>query len=175
MEHTNKIIGMVMVILSTTAYGIILGRDIKLRLKELKELKKIVFLLKGEIGFLHTPLLEALENVSFRCDEPFKQMLLDFVRFGRESNRRPFVEIWDEGIGAGIGKTHLSKEEKQLLLNFGKELGLSDIKTQQNAMDSFLNELEMSINSLEKTVPNKVKLYNSMGIMLGIVIAIIMI
>jgi stage III sporulation protein AB len=175
MEYTNKIIGMAMVIISTTAYGIILGRDIKARLKELKELKKIVFLMKGEIGFLHTPLLEALENVSFRCDEPFKEMLINFVKFGRESDRRPFSEIWEEGMNAGISKTHLSKEDKLLFMKFGNELGFSDIKTQQSAMDNFLNELDMSINQLEKIVPNKVKLYNSMGIMLGIVIAIIMI
>ena len=175
MEYTNKIIGMVMVILSTTAYGIILGRDIKARLKELKELKKIVFLMKGEIGFLHTPLLEALENVSFRCDEPFKGMITGFVKYGKEVDKRPFCEIWKEGMIDGISKTHLSKEEKALFMKLGKELGLSDIKTQQNAMDSFLNELDLNINVLEKAVPNKVKLYNSMGIMLGLVIAIIMI
>ena len=175
MVYTNKIIGMAMVIISTTAYGIILGRDIKARLKEMKELKKIVFLMKGEIGFLHTPLLEALENVSYRCDEPFKGMLISFVEYGKEVDKRPFCEIWEEGMKEGINKTHLSKEEKTLFMKLGKELGLSDIKTQQNAMDSFLNELDMSISMLEKAVPNKVKLYNSMGIMLGLVIAIIMI
>lgn len=175
MEYTNKIIGMAMVIISTTVYGIILGRDIKARLKELKELKKIVFLMKGEIGFLHTPLLEALENVSFRCDEPFRGILTDFVKYGKEVDKRPFSEIWEDGMKDGIAKTHLSKEEKALFMKLGRELGLSDIKTQQNAMDSFHNELDLSINSLEKVLPNKVKLYNSMGIILGIVIAIIMI
>lgn len=175
MEYTNKIIGMLMVVISTTAYGIILGRDIKARLKELKELKKIVFLMKGEIGFLHTPLLEALENVSYRCEEPFKGMLAGFVKYGKEVDKRPFYEIWEEGMREGISKTHLSKEEKELFMKLGKEFGLSDIKTQQNAIDSFLNELDLNINQLEKVIPNKVKLYNSMGIMLGLVIAIIMI
>ena len=42
-------------------------------------------------------------------------------------------------------------------------------------MDNFLCELDINIESLERETPNKVKLYNSMGIMSGIVIAIIMI
>ncbi len=175
MEYTNKIIGMAMVIIATTGYGIILSRDIKARLKELKELKKIIFLMKGEISFGHTPLLEAFDNVSRRCGTPFKEILNSFVKFGKESDKKPFVEIWNEGMTDLIDKTHLSKDEKELVMKLGGDLGLSDITTQQNAIDSFLNELDLNIKTLEKAVPNKVKLYNSMGIMLGIVIAIIMI
>ena len=81
----------------------------------------------------------------------------------------------NDGMTGLIGKTHLSKEEKELFINWGQGLGLSDVRTQENAMDNFLNELDLNIEALEKIVPNKVKLYNSMGIMLGIVIAIIMI
>ncbi len=175
MEYTNKIIGMLMVVIATSGYGFILSRDIKARLKELKELKKIVFLMKGEIGFGHTPVLEAFENVSRRCNEPFKAMLVSFVKYGRESDKKPFCDIWNEGMKELVDKTHLSKDEKEMFMKLGSDLGLSDIKTQQNAMDSFLTELDVNIAALEKTLPNKVKLYNSMGIMLGIVIAIIMI
>ena len=175
MEYANKIIGMVMVIIATSGYGFVLSRDIKLRLKELKELKKIIFLLKGEIGFGHTPILEAFDNISRRCVEPFKVMLTSFVEYGKKSDKKPFSEIWNEGMKGLVDKTHLSKDEKEMFMKLGSDLGLSDIKTQQNAMDTFLNELDVNISALEKVVPNKVKLYNSMGIMLGIVIAIIMI
>ena len=175
MDIVGKIIGIIMVIVATTGYGIVLSRDIKLRLKELKEIKKIAVLMTGEIGYGHTPLLEAFDNVSRRCSLPFKEILTDFVKYGEEGNKRPFVDIWNDGMTGLIGKTHLSKEEKELFINWGQGLGLSDVRTQENAMDNFLNELDLNIEALEKIVPNKVKLYNSMGIMLGIVIAIIMI
>lgn len=175
MEYANKIIGMLMVIIATSGYGFILSRDIKARLRELKELKKIMFLMKGEISFGHTPILEGFENVSRRCGEPFKEILTSFVKYGKESDKKPFSDIWNEGMKGLVDKTHLSKDEKDMFMKLGSDLGLSDIKTQQNAMDSFLAELDVNITTLEKAVPNKVKLYNSMGIMLGIVIAIIMI
>ena len=138
MEYANKIIGMVMVIIATSGYGFVLSRDIKLRLKELKELKKIIFLLKGEIGFGHTPILEAFDNISRRCVEPFKVMLTSFVEYGKKSDKKPFSEIWNEGMKGLVDKTHLSKDEKEMFMKLGSDLGLSDIKTQQNAMDTWL-------------------------------------
>lgn len=175
MRYAPKIMGVVLVIFATTSYGIALSRDIEARLCELKELKKIVFLLKGEICFGHTPILEAFENISRRCREPFKSIIEALVRHGYESSRKPFNEIWLQGIGDELKRTHLTKEEQQKILNLGSELGLNDVKTQQNAIDSFAAELDMDIENLAGVVPGRVRLYHSMGIMLGIVIAIIMI
>lgn len=175
MNYVPKIIGMVLVVFATTSYGIALSKDIKTRLCELKEMKKIIFLLKGEICFGHTPILEAFDNVSRRCREPFRGIIQSLVKYGYESSKQPFNEIWINGIGNGLVNTHLTKEEQQKILNLGSELGLNDIKTQQNAIDSFAAELDMDIQNLAGVIPGRVKLYNSMGIMLGIVIAIIMI
>lgn len=175
MKYVPKIIGVILVVFATTSYGIALSRDIKTRLCELKELKKIIFLLKGEICFGHTPILEAFENISRRCREPFKSIIENLVSYGYEGNKKPFNEIWVNGIENGLKKTHLTKEEQQKILNLGNELGLNDVKTQQNAIDSFATELDMDIENLTGIVPGRVKLYHSMGIMLGIVIAIIMI
>ena len=175
METVTKIIGMLMVIVATSSYGFVMSRDLKLRLKELKELKKIIFLLKGEISFGHTPLFDAFDNVSYRSKEPIKGILNEFVQYARTRDMVPFIDIWNDGMPGLISRTHLSKDEIELFLKLGSELGLSDIKTQQNAMDNFLCELDINIESLERETPNKVKLYNSMGIMSGIVIAIIMI
>lgn len=175
MSITAKIIGMIIIMLSTTGYGIVLSRDIKARLKELKELKKIVFLLKGEISFGHTPILEAFDNISRRCGEPFKCIMENLVGYGEKSSKQPFNEIWQQGFGDELHRTHLSKDERERLIAFGEELGLNDVKTQQNAIDNYAMELDMNIETLSKTLPGRVKLYNSMGLMLGIVIAIIMI
>ncbi len=175
MKYVPKLIGIVLVVFATTSYGIALSRDIKARLSELKELKKIIFLLKGEISFGHTPLLEAFDNIGRRCGEPFKGIIAEFVKHGSESTKKPFNEIWIQGMSAGLAGTHLNKEEQQKVLNLGNELGLSDVKTQQNAIDSFAAELDMDIEQLAGVVPGRVRLYHSMGIMLGIVIAIIMI
>ncbi len=175
MSITAKIIGMIIIILSTTGYGIVLSRDIKARLKELKEIKKIVFLLKGEVSFGHTPILEAFDNITRRCGEPFKSIMENLVKCEENSLKQPFSEIWQQGFCCELHRTHLSKEERERLAAFGEELGLNDIKTQQNAIDNYAMELDMNIETLSKIVPGRVKLYNSMGLMLGIVIAIIMI
>ena len=175
MEWYTKLIGTLLVISATTGYGVVLSRDIKSRMKELKELKKIIFLLKGEIGFGHTPIMEAFDNIRRRCKEPFAGIIGDLVEYGHKSDKKPFNVIWTEGIGNGLSKTHLTGEEKERLLCLGNELGLNDIETQKQAIENYALELDMNIEALDKILPGRVKLYNSMGIMLGIVIAIIMI
>ncbi len=67
MTVAAKILGGAMVIFSTSAYGFLMSRDLQKRLQELKEIKKIMFLLKGEIGFGMTPILEAAGNIAGRC------------------------------------------------------------------------------------------------------------
>ena len=50
MSTFTKICGIAFIVFSTSAYGWVLSRDLKRRLLELRELKKIMFLLRGEIG-----------------------------------------------------------------------------------------------------------------------------
>lgn len=170
-----KIFGVILVVFSTSAYGIMLSRDLRNRLNELKEIKKIMFLLKGEIGFGRTPIFEAVGNISGRCQTVFKDILYKFASMDSEVRTKNISDIWHDVFETGLKMSHLSPQEKERLINVGEIMGLMDVATQQTAIDSYLTEIEDSINSLEKALPVKTRLYNSLGIMLGIVITIIIV
>ncbi len=170
-----KIIGVLMVVFSTSAYGLILSRDLHSRLNELKEIKKIMFLLKGEIAFGLTPVFEACDNTARRSNGVFKDILLDFAGHETEVKTSSIDEIWKRSFEKGLSKSHLNGNEKDRIILLGSSLGLADSKTQENAITAYLNELEVSIEQLEKSTPSKTRLYNSMGIMCGIVLTIIIV
>ena len=71
--------------------------------------------------------------------------------------------------------TSLSKRDKYQLIQFGENLGYLDKEMQMNTLDLFLAQMEEEIYELSKTVKEKTYLYNSLGIMAGIFISIIMI
>lgn len=170
-----KITGIIIVIFSTSSYGMLLCRDIKLRLMELKELKKIMFLLKGEIEFGKTPLLEAAANITVRCETVFAKAMKNLADCNMDIKKETIDFLWKKSFSDIIPQCHLSKNEKERILSLGDCMGLKDSKTQLMAIDSYMDELENSIKELEKVMPSKIKLYRSLGVMCGIVISIIMI
>lgn len=175
MSFLLKITGIAIVVFSTSSYGMLLCKDIRLRLTELKELKKIMFLLKGEIEFGKTPLLEAAKNIAIRCDTVFAMALKKLAACSDDVKKETIDRLWKKSFLGIMPQCHLTKNEKERILSLGDCMGLKDSKTQLTAIDSYMDELAHSINELEKTMPSKIKLYRSLGVMSGIVISIIMV
>lgn len=175
MTVAAKILGGAMVIFSTSAYGFLMSRDLQKRLQELKEIKKIMFLLKGEIGFGMTPILEAAGNIAGRCGSVMSGILKELEAAGGAVKNGSLGDIWKKVFGKGLNETHLSEREKERLLSLGNSLGLADTQTQINALEAYVEELDASIDELSKILPTKTRLYQSLGVMLGVIITIIMV
>lgn len=175
MSTFTKICGIAFIVFSTSAYGWVLSRDLKRRLLELRELKKIMFLLRGEIGYGLTPVLEAAGNIALRVTAPFNGILTALSERNSEIKDCTFGKLWEEEFSKGLGASHLSAAEKERLAALGNSIGLSDSGTQQNVLDAYMQEIESSINELEKCLPARTRLYRSLGVMLGVVISIIII
>ena len=56
-----KIVGAILVIFSSSAMGLYLSNELKTRIVDLKELKKILLLLRGDIQYANTLLPEAVQ------------------------------------------------------------------------------------------------------------------
>ncbi len=171
----TKICGVAFIVFSTSAYGYVLSRDLKSRHLELLELKKIMFLLKGEIGYGLTPVFEAMGNIALRVSKPFSGILESFAKREKETKECSFADMWEQEFGQGLSSSHLSVAEKERLMGLGSSIGLNDYKTQQTAIEAYMQELENSIAELEKCLPAKTRLYRSLGVMLGVVITIIIV
>ena len=70
--------------------------------------------------------------------------------------------------------TALTKEDKEEFARFGESLGYLDVEMQKNAMKLYLKELEQKIEYLQKEIPQKRKLYQSLGVMGGIFLLILL-
>lgn len=175
MEYIIKACGIIMVIFATTAYGMVLCADLKKRLSELKEIKKIIFLLIGEISFGHTPFFEAAGMISGRVSKPFDAVLKRLEGEGRDMNGENAASVWKKVWKKESDALSISSHERERLYELGESLGLSDADTQKRALEEYAKELETEISGLEKSVPVKTRLYGSLGIMCGVFIAIIIV
>ena len=124
MSTFTKICGIAFIVFSTSAYGWVLSRDLKRRLLELRELKKIMFLLRGEIGYGMTPLLEAAGSIAQRVTAPFNGILVSLSNRNSEIKECPFGQMWEEEFTKGLVMSHLSAAEKERLVALGNSMGL---------------------------------------------------
>jgi stage III sporulation protein AB len=147
----------------------------KERIDDLKELRKLIGLLRGDIRYAATPLPEAISVLNKRHEGRFHHFL-DYVSSKlQELSGQTFAAIWRAGTDTMLSNTSLSRRDKLQLAQLGENLGYLDKDMQVNTMDLYITQLEDEISDLSKTVKEKVYLYNTLGVMAGVFITIIMI
>lgn len=170
----TKIIGCILVILSSAGMGLFFSNEMKCRIEDLKELRKLIVLLRGDIRYSSTPLPEAISVIARRHKGCFEAFFSKVSSRLNELSGVTFSDVWKEAAENELTNTSLNKKDKSQLIHFGDNLGYLDKDMQMNTLDLYLAQLEDEIQELTKTVKEKAYLYNSLGIMGGIFIAIVM-
>ena len=170
-----KIIGVVLILSSSCAIGFRLSSDLGKRIEDLKSLKKIILMLRGEIKYNNSTLAEAFEVIGSRIKEPYR---IFFQSTGTELNKlsgQTFFEIWKEMIYIHLEPTKLLEKDKKRLESIGENLGYLDKEMQLGTIDLYLEHLELEIEEAHKNLNNNGRLYKCLGIMGGILITLIIV
>lgn len=172
--EVSKIVGCIMVIVSSTAMGFFFSNELKCRIEDLKELRKLIVLLRGDIRYANTPLPEAISAIARRQNRNFEEFLTGIYTRLNELSGLTFAEVWKDAVENKLKNTSLSKMDKTNLAHFGENMGYLDKDMQMNTLDLYISQLEVEIEELSKSVKEKSYLCNGLGVMAGIFISIIM-
>ena len=106
-------------------------------------------------------------------EEPFREFLRevseDLNRYGGNS----FGEVFAQNVECHLKDTKLTREDRERFSELGKSLGYLDKAMQLNNLEAYGRELDMTIEELTKGLPVRKKLYQSLGIMGGLFLAIL--
>ncbi len=86
---------------------------------------------------------------------------------------KPFVLQWADMLNSYTNI--LSPDDILVLKNFSQTLGTSDTLGEQNHIDMYMELLKANIANAEHDIEQKSKLYKTLGLSLGLVIAILII
>ncbi|MDR2939688.1 MAG: stage III sporulation protein AB [Clostridiales bacterium] len=170
-----KFVGFLLVLASTTLIGIYLGSKESFRAMDLKEFKKALIILKSEIEYLNSPLLEAMQNISVKVEPPVSQVFMGMSKKMFCSESGDIYTFWQDAVLGNTKKTYLKKEDIGLILDFGKCLGHLDKNLQVNNIRFTIEQIEERVAVLNIESAKSKKMYNSMGILSGLLICIIFI
>lgn len=170
-----KGIGALLILASAAGIGISFGNDLKGRCMELRLLKQMVYMLRGEIKYTKTPLPEAFSNIAVRMKEPFGSFLEEMAKQMGSLESESLGDLWQAQIKAQLSGTHLKKEDKEQLKSLGEVLGYLDLEMQLSSIDLYLEQLELGIREAQEAAQTKQKLYQSLGVAGGIFLVILLV
>lgn len=170
---TRQALGLLMVIAACTAMGFRLSMDLNRRVNSLKELQKLMELLKGEIRYAAIPLEEAFVAMAGRCPEPFCSFFMRIAEEMEKRDGRTLAIILEENEKWLRVGTELKNSDIKAFVCAGGRLGYLDMEMQLRTIDVYLEELEKECAAAEEEYQGKGKVYRCLGFMSGLFLAVV--
>ena len=169
-----KILGAAIIIITSYILGLYLTKRDKYRLEDIEETKKGLSIIKGEIGFLSLPLGEAFAGAAERTAGGVSALWGSLAKAFDKKDGRSASDIWNESLEKSMPGTYLAPEDKGVLVSYGKTLGYMDTEQQRAGIDIAVLNLSENQSALMKKRDGGGKVYQSLCLLTGILIAVIL-
>ena len=133
----------------------------------------MVILLKGEIHYGCASLYDALTGAAEKMTGDYRTFLLHTAKSVQEGKGKPFGELFRECAVEDLSSLELEPEERERFLSLGSHLGYLDLSMQLKQLTAYEEELLRHIEALQEEMPGKKKVYQSLGILGGILLAVL--
>ncbi|ADD02345.1 stage III sporulation protein AB [Thermoanaerobacter italicus Ab9] len=167
-----KLLGMVLVIFSTSSLGYLFALKYKMRRWILKSMISSLNLLKIEITYSKAPLGEILMEISHSLDKSVKFAFLKTGKILSQNEGYTAGEAWEIALKEW-DNGYLKKEDIEILKSFGYGLGNSDVYNQEKNFDLAIELLKRQLSNAEEESKKNEKLYKNIGVLAGLAINIL--
>lgn len=170
-----KMIGIILIILSGSLFGISLSKEYEMRIVNLKQFRKMLVLLKGEINYNNSGICESVTVVAERMDNDIGNFL-NAVLEKFDENNGTLKDAWDFGVENVLKiKTELKDKELVYIKDLGVNLGITDKETQLNNILSCMEAIDLLVDELNENRSERCKLYKTLGVMASAFLTIVLI
>lgn len=170
-----KIMGCVFCLSAAMTVGFLKAEELKIRVRRLEELKRMMVLLQGEFRFHRATLSEAFENVASRVEAPFRDFLTETARKLSDGTQGSFRKIWTEMSEKLLSADGFQKEDQGLLELLGNSLGYLDLTMQMETLKLSMEQTEEALCGAKERLETRGKLYRTMGVTVGALLALLII
>lgn len=174
-----KLIAALCMILGGAGIGYAGSRELTEREKNLEILLQILFFLKGEIRCGNSSLPEAFGEIAGKIEGSFSKILLDAAQEMKDSGGTNLTEILEHCIQKNIylqnfaGAQKNEEEGVEILQTLGRRLGYLDREQQICQIELLEAETEERRRQLREKLPEQKKICQSLGILGGILLAVL--
>lgn len=165
-----KVILLCFIFCGSSLIGIMIANKYKNRTNGLCEMKKGLNYFKSKIEYTYEPLkdifLDISNNINFEIGNIFKVAATKMESLSAE-------DAWEYSVN--ISENCLKKSDKEIIKEFGKTLGQTDIQGQLNKTKLTLEFIDKQIEEARGEQIKNEKLYQTLGVIAGMGLVIILI
>lgn len=154
-----------------TQIGIMKSKTYKYRVEQLQEIKNMLNIFKTKIKFTYEPIPEIFESIANSTDD--KKISEIFRKSSEDMKYMPAGKAFEKNIDNT--ETYFIEEDKKVIKTLSKLLGKTDIEGQIGDIELTDKYIDEQIIKAKENKSKNEKLYKSMGLIIGITIAIILI
>lgn len=170
-----RIVGAVMIIGGCSGIGFFYKKRFQESLWHVRYMQQILERFMSEIRYGKATLPECCKQIGEKAAEPYKTALLDIYEGMDRRDGTGFRERWQEYMAQALSDIPVTKEEKEIFLNFSAGCGLSDNQMQIRAIEQYKDMLATAVKNRENELEKQGRMAAGLGIMSGLLLTVILV
>lgn len=168
-----KILGAMLVILACSGAGYLTALEFVNRTKQIRQLQNALLYIETEIMYGYTPLNDLMKKISQRENGSISLFFLT-VAEELETMEKSFQHCWQTAIDKRWKYTSLKEKERQIMLQLGSILGMSDRENQQKHIRIALSHMQAEEKEAYEAQTKYEKMSRTLGVLTGILLVLLM-
>lgn len=169
-----KLAGILLLMAGCCGLGINRVEESKQRIRELREIRRMVIRIQNEMTYGKRALPEICQLFGQCMEEPYQAAFLSIFRKLEENDGTDLNRIWKVQMEECLKNLPLLEEEKDILRNMPEYLGILDEKQQAADIGQSLDFLTAHITQAEAGYENQARVTMSISVMAGIFLVILL-
>lgn len=164
-----KIIGSLLLTAGSTGFGTYMSQKLSSRKKFLEEFLKFILFIETTSQYSLIPIPKIIQN--FQADK-----LKCVIKYFTENitQHHSLQESWINAINYIPSSWGLTHSDKMLIKNFINELNASDLNSQLSHCKMYKSLINENLSNAKKIYEKQNKIYMSLGLAFGVILAIIL-
>ena len=167
-----KWFGFLLVLFGTGGVGLSMVGEYTLRIRILGQVRDMIHYINDLVLYEYASLPEAFARVANRMDAPFSVFLEKVAGQMEEFSGEDISFLWENN--AKMLKDVMNKKDYLEFQQCMRQTGFSDVKGQSQTLKSYEQRLELLLHRLAEQKEEKCRLYQTLGIMSGVFVCILL-
>ena len=168
-----RTVGLCVIVISGVGCGFAMSNELGRRKKMMEMILRMIILLRGEIRYGNKSLYDAFTGAAGKLDGKYREFFLNTAEMMQTRKGKNFGDLFRSCAEKTFGTAGLTPEEREKLYSLGDRLGYLGMDMQLKQLEMLERELEYSLGELQKELPEKKKICRSLGVLLGIFLAVL--
>ncbi|MBE5880875.1 MAG: hypothetical protein E7289_00985 [Lachnospiraceae bacterium] len=167
-----KWLGFLLVLAGTGGVGFSLVGEYSMRIRVLGQVRDMMHYINDLVVCEYASLPEAFRRSADRMEAPFSDFLKKVAEQMDAFSGEDVSFLWKNN--AAMLKDTMNKKDYREFLDCMQQTGFSDAKGQSRALKAYEQRLELLLHRLSEQKEEKCKLYQTLGIMSGVFVCILL-